>query len=144
VDFAGSVLLLAPACSHSIMYWLRSDKRLFRRKDLRATRYSNVLFMELENCEAKIKISGYNAIWSVPPSAPSLTPVPTFPVATQDCKIRSQPEDFWGRPGKVVPLWATYRVFGSTLQGLNQSIVGLSPLSETTYSTSHEIPNDGS
>jgi hypothetical protein len=27
---------------------------------------------------------------------------------------------------------------------LNQSIVGLSPLSETTYSTSHEIPNDGS
>jgi hypothetical protein len=32
----------------------------------------------------------------------------------------------------------------STLQGLKQSIVGLSPLSETTYSTSHEIPNDGS
>jgi hypothetical protein len=27
---------------------------------------------------------------------------------------------------------------------LNQSIVGLSPLSETTYSTIHEIPNDGS
>jgi hypothetical protein len=27
---------------------------------------------------------------------------------------------------------------------LNQSIVGLWPLSETTYSTSHEIPNDGS
>jgi hypothetical protein len=27
---------------------------------------------------------------------------------------------------------------------LNQSIVGLSPLSETTYSTSHQIPNDGS
>jgi hypothetical protein len=27
---------------------------------------------------------------------------------------------------------------------LNQSIVGLSPLSETTYSTSHEIPIDGS
>jgi hypothetical protein len=26
------------------------------------------------------------------------------------------------------------------LQGLNQSIVSLSPLSETTYSTSHEIP----
>jgi hypothetical protein len=51
---------------------------------------------------------------------------------------------FLERPGKVVPLWATYRVFGSTLQGLNQSIVGLSPLSETTYSTSHEIPNDGS
>jgi hypothetical protein len=39
---------------------------------------------------------------------------------------------------------AAYRVFRSTLQGLNQSIVGLSPLSEATYSTSHEIPNDGS
>jgi hypothetical protein len=31
-------------------------------------------------------------------------------------------------------------VFGSTLQGLNQSIVGLSPLSETAYSTGHDIP----
>jgi hypothetical protein len=30
-------------------------------------------------------------------------------------------------------------VFRSTLQGLNQSIVGLSPLSDTTYSTGHEI-----
>jgi hypothetical protein len=29
------------------------------------------------------------------------------------------------------PRGATYRVFRSTLQGLNQSIVGLSPLSET-------------
>jgi hypothetical protein len=27
---------------------------------------------------------------------------------------------------------------------INQSIVSLSPLSETTYSTGHEIPNDGS
>jgi hypothetical protein len=27
---------------------------------------------------------------------------------------------------------------------INQSIVGLSPLSETTYSTGHEIPNDES
>jgi hypothetical protein len=63
---------------------------------------------------------------------------------TKDCKIRSRPEDFWERPGKVVLSGAAYRVFGSTLQGLNQSIVGLSPLSETTYSTSHEIPNDGS
>jgi hypothetical protein len=42
------------------------------------------------------------------------------------------------------PTGAAYRVFRSTLQGLNQSIVGLSQLSETTYSTSHEIPNDGS
>jgi hypothetical protein len=46
----------------------------------------------------------------------------------------------FGKPGVT----AAYRVFRSTLQGLNQSIVGLSPLSETTYSTSHEIPNDGS
>jgi hypothetical protein len=30
------------------------------------------------------------------------------------------------------PRAAPYRVFRSTLQGLNQSIVGLSPLSETT------------
>jgi hypothetical protein len=63
---------------------------------------------------------------------------------TKDCGLSSRLGDFWGRPGKVVPWWAAYRVFGSTLQGLNQSIVGLSPLSETTYSTSHEIPNDGS
>jgi hypothetical protein len=44
----------------------------------------------------------------------------------------------------VVLAGAPHRVFRSTLQGLNQSIVGLSPLSETTYSTGHEIPNDGS
>jgi hypothetical protein len=44
----------------------------------------------------------------------------------------------------VVLAGASHCVFRSTLQGLNQSIVGLSPLSETTYSTSHEIPNDGS
>jgi hypothetical protein len=31
-------------------------------------------------------------------------------------------------------------VFRSTLKGLNQSIVGLSPLSETTYPTGHDIP----
>jgi hypothetical protein len=40
-------------------------------------------------------------------------------------------EDFWKRPGKVVLAGAAYRVFRSTLQGLNQSIVGLSQLSET-------------
>jgi hypothetical protein len=51
---------------------------------------------------------------------------------------------FWKWPGKVVLSGAAYRVFRSTLQGLNQSIVGLSPLSETTYSTSHKIPNDWS
>jgi hypothetical protein len=49
-----------------------------------------------------------------------------------------------GTVWEVVLAGAAYRVFRSTLQGLNQSIVGLSPLSETTYSTSHEIPNDGS
>jgi hypothetical protein len=63
---------------------------------------------------------------------------------TKDCGLSSRPEDFWELPGKVVLAGAAYRVFRSTLQGLNQSIVGLSPLSETTYSTSHEIPNDGS
>jgi hypothetical protein len=51
---------------------------------------------------------------------------------------------FLGTDWEVVLARAAYRVFMSTLQGLNQSIVGLSPLSETTYSTSHEIPNDGS
>jgi hypothetical protein len=49
-----------------------------------------------------------------------------------------------GTAWEVVLTGAAYRVFGFTLQGLNQSIVGLSPLSETTYSTIHEIPNDGS
>jgi hypothetical protein len=44
----------------------------------------------------------------------------------------------------VILVGAPHRVFRSTLQDLNQSIVGISPLSETTYSTSHEIPNDGS
>jgi hypothetical protein len=51
---------------------------------------------------------------------------------------------FLGNAWEVVLAEATYCVFRSILQGLNQSIVGLSPLSETTYSTSHEIPNDGS
>jgi hypothetical protein len=58
---------------------------------------------------------------------------------TKDCKIRSQLEEFW-EPLGGCPRGASHRVFRSTLQGLNQSIVGLSPLSETTYSTSHEIP----
>jgi hypothetical protein len=44
----------------------------------------------------------------------------------------------------VVLVGAPYRMFRSTLQGLNQLVAGLSPLSETTYPTSHEIPNDGS
>jgi hypothetical protein len=63
---------------------------------------------------------------------------------TKDCGLSSRPKDFWKRSGKVVLSGAAYRVFRSTLQGLNQSIVGLSPLSENTYSNSHEIPNDGS
>jgi hypothetical protein len=44
----------------------------------------------------------------------------------------------------VVLAGASYRVFSYTLQGLNQLVVGLSLLSETTYPTSHEIPNGGS
>jgi hypothetical protein len=44
----------------------------------------------------------------------------------------------------VVLTGAPYHVFRSTLQGLNQLVVSLSPLSETTYPTGHEIPNDGS
>jgi hypothetical protein len=43
----------------------------------------------------------------------------------------------------VVHVGAPYRVFRSTLQGLNQLVVGLSLLSETTYPTGHDIPNDG-
>jgi hypothetical protein len=39
---------------------------------------------------------------------------------------------------------AHYRVFRSTLQGLNQLVVSLSPLSETSYPIGHDIPNDGS
>jgi hypothetical protein len=54
---------------------------------------------------------------------------------TEDCGLSSRPGDFSKRSGTAVPWWAAYHVFGSTLQGLNQSIVGLSPLSETTYST---------
>jgi hypothetical protein len=44
----------------------------------------------------------------------------------------------------VVLTEAPYRVFRSTLQGLNQLVVGLSPLSETTYPTGHDTSNDGS
>jgi hypothetical protein len=43
----------------------------------------------------------------------------------------------------VVHVRAPYRVFRFTLQGLNQLVVGLSPLSETTYPIDHDIPNDG-
>jgi hypothetical protein len=51
---------------------------------------------------------------------------------------------FLGTAWEIVLAGATYREFRSTLQGLSQSIVDLSLLSETTYSTSHEISNDGS
>jgi hypothetical protein len=51
---------------------------------------------------------------------------------------------FLGTAWESCPCGAAYRVFRSTLQGLNQSIVGVSLLSETTYSTSHDIPIDGS
>jgi hypothetical protein len=43
----------------------------------------------------------------------------------------------------VVHVRAPYRVFRFTLHGLNQLVVGISPLSETTYPTSQDIPNDG-
>jgi hypothetical protein len=67
----------------------------------------------------------------------------------------------WGMPDSLVPGTVSYypkprifgnslvgvgsvgaplRVFRSTLQGLNQSIVSLSLLSETAYSTGHHIP----
>jgi hypothetical protein len=62
---------------------------------------------------------------------------------TKNCGLLSQTEDFGNRL-VVVLTEASHRVFWSTLQGLNQLVVGLSPLSETTYSTGHEIPNDGS
>jgi hypothetical protein len=66
----------------------------------------------------------------------------------------------WGMPVSLVPrtvsidpnlrifgncllAGAPYRVFRFTLQGLNQSIVGLSPLSETTYQLAMISRNDG-
>jgi hypothetical protein len=53
----------------------------------------------------------------------------------------------WGFLGTVwwLSSWGHTTVcLGLPSKVLNQSIVGLSPLSETTYSTSHEIPNDWS
>jgi hypothetical protein len=44
----------------------------------------------------------------------------------------------------VVLTGAPYSVFRSTLQGLNQPVVSLSPLAETTHPTDHDIRNDGS
>jgi hypothetical protein len=61
----------------------------------------------------------------------------------QRLRFDPDPKSFGNRL-VVVLVGASHRVFRSTLQGLNQSIVSLSPLSKTTYSTSHEIPNDGS
>jgi hypothetical protein len=43
----------------------------------------------------------------------------------------------------VVHVRAPYRVFRSTLHGLNKQVVSLSPLSENTYPTGHDIPSDG-
>jgi hypothetical protein len=51
-----------------------------------------------------------------------------------------QTEEWWESPGWWTLGEDTSRVFRSTLQGLNQSIVGLSPSSETTYPTGHDIP----
>jgi hypothetical protein len=44
----------------------------------------------------------------------------------------------------VVLTGAPNLVFRSTFQGLNQLVVGFSPLPETTYPIVHDIPNDGS
>jgi hypothetical protein len=49
-----------------------------------------------------------------------------------DSRLSSQPEDFWEPFGRCQLCGAPLRVFRFTLQGfMNQSIVGLSPLSET-------------
>jgi hypothetical protein len=45
--------------------------------------------------------------------------------------------------GKLSLLGQPTVCLGLPCKVLNQSIVGLSSLSETAYSTSHEIPNDG-
>jgi hypothetical protein len=51
---------------------------------------------------------------------------------------------------EVVPLWRPRFLNNPTVclglpcKVLNQLVVGLSPLSETTYPTGHNIPNDGS
>jgi hypothetical protein len=59
--------------------------------------------------------------------------------------VRFDPDlNSFGNHLVVVLAGASHCVFRSILQGWNQSIVSLSTLSETTYSTSHEEPNDGS
>jgi hypothetical protein len=59
--------------------------------------------------------------------------------------VRFDPEPkSFGNHLVVVLVGAPYRVFRSTLEGLNQLVVSLSPLSETTYPTGHDNPNDGS
>jgi hypothetical protein len=63
--------------------------------------------------------------------------------APKTVRFDPDPKSFGNRL-VVFPVGASHRVFRSTLQGLNQSIVDLSPLSDTTYSSRHEIPNVGS
>jgi hypothetical protein len=70
---------------------------------------------------------------------------------------RGMPDNWYQRLWPFIPIreilgtawWLSSRGHPTVCLGLPckviyQSIVGLSPLSETTYSTSHEITNDGS
>jgi hypothetical protein len=71
--------------------------------------------------------------------------------------LRGMPDNRYQRLWPFIPThgflgtawWLSLRghptvCFGLPCKVINQSIVGLSPLSETTYSTGREIPNDGS
>jgi hypothetical protein len=64
-------------------------------------------------------------------------------VGTKDCGLLFRTEYFWeplgGCPRGDIP-----PCVGLPCKVLNQLVVGLSPLSETTYPTGQEIPNDGS
>jgi hypothetical protein len=98
-------------------------------------RWWGILLLLILGCVSRLATGG---VWWV------RVPRGVYRIAcTKDCKIQSQSEEF-REPLGGCPHGASHCVFRSTLWGLNQSIVGLSPLSETTYSTSHEIPNDGS
>jgi hypothetical protein len=54
-----------------------------------------------------------------------------------------EPKSFGNRLVGGLLVSAPYCVFRSTFKDLNQLVISLSPLSETTYPTRHDIPNDG-
>jgi hypothetical protein len=58
-------------------------------------------------------------------------------------RFAPKPRTFGNRLVGDSSVGAPLRVFRSTFQGLNQSIVGLSPLSETTYQLAMISLNDG-